>query len=385
MRLIKDIKASGRENFFATTLGGILHRNCMARRRYQFTTATPRLLLETLAIGIMLLGIVGLLTMGRSPGEVVVTLGLFGVVAFRLMPSLNRLTGYASNLRAGSAMVGTIHADIQKVRALPGAGAVFAEPDPLSLPLHETLKVENVSYRYPGAERPALAGIDMTVRRGQSVALVGASGAGKTTLADVLLGLLEPDIGNILADGVAIRSHLRRWQRSIGYVPQDVFLLDGTIRSNVAFGIRDEEIDDERVMKAIRLAQLEKLVEGMPQGLHTVVGEKNALSGGQRQRIGIARALYNDPDVLVMDEATSALDAETEHLITQAIESLHGDKTLFIIAHRLSTVRRCDLIFLMHQGMIEDVGSFNELVERHPRFANMVKLMGMEDRGRGRA
>ncbi|NFV78559.1 ABC transporter ATP-binding protein [Magnetospirillum aberrantis] len=375
-RLIKDIKAGGHEGYFATVLKRVLVRNCMARRRYQFATSLPRLMLETLAIAVMLLGVVGLLLLGRSPGDVLVTLGLFGVVAFRLMPSLNRLAGYASNLRVGRSALLTIHSDLT-ASEVGSAERVGATQD---AHLTDALSLKDVHFRYAGADQDALSGVGLTIRRGASVALVGPSGAGKTTLVDLLLGLIDPTQGDILIDGRSVLGLSGRWRRNVGYVPQEVFLMDGTLRANIALGLAPEEVDEDRLAQAIALSQLGDVVSALPAGLDTLLGEGAAnLSGGQRQRVGIARALYHDPDILIMDEATSALDAGTEDLITRAIESLHGDKTLIIVAHRLSTVKRCNVIHFMRDGRIEDSGDFGELSARHPGFAHMVKLMGLTD------
>mgnify|MGYP003858132125 CR=1 FL=1 len=210
-----------------------------------------------------------------------------------------------------------------------------------------------------------LKGIDLNVQPGEVIAIIGKSGSGKSTLVDILLGLLEPTSGRVLVDDVDIRDNLRGWQDQIGYVPQSIFLTDDTLRRNVAFGLPKDQIDHDAVKSAIRSAQLEDFVASLPDGLDTIVGERGVrLSGGQRQRIGIARALYNNPDVLVLDEATSSLDTETEHGVMQAVQALQGEKTVIIVAHRLSTVEYCDRLYRLESSRIVDEGTFEEVMNR---------------------
>ncbi len=243
------------------------------------------------------------------------------------------------------------------------------------MPLTDELLVDDVSYTYPGGMAAVLSGVDLAIPAGASVALVGGSGAGKTTLVDVILGLHPPAEGRVLVDGTSIDEDLAAWQRSIGFVPQDVYLLDDTLRANIAFGEPDELIDDERVRSSIRLAQLEEHVATLPEGLETRVGERGTrLSGGQRQRLGIARALYRQPTVLVLDEATSALDNETERRVTDVIRALHGAVTVIVVAHRLSTVMNCDQIVFLEAGRISATGSFDEVRRQSEAFDHLVEL-----------
>jgi ATP-binding cassette subfamily C protein len=236
------------------------------------------------------------------------------------------------------------------------------------------IALENVSYTYPGAPLPALCDVSMTIRRGESVGFVGPTGAGKSTLVDVVIGLLPPSTGRVAIDGVELTAErARAWRRRLGYVPQSIFLLDDTIRRNVALGIPAAEIDEAKVRQAVQLAQLGDFVAGLPEGLDTTVGERGVrLSGGERQRIGIARALYHDPDVLVFDEATSALDGVTETAIASAIRALEGRKTVLMIAHRLTTVRNCDRIALIVSGRLADCGTFDELLAAREDFRRLV-------------
>ena len=241
------------------------------------------------------------------------------------------------------------------------------------------LSIEGVSFRYPGTEHDVLDDIDARIPAGSSVALVGSSGAGKSTLADVLMGLHGPTAGRVAVDDVDITTDIISWQRSIGMVPQDVYILDASLRANVAFGDAPDAVDESRLSAALTRAQLDDLIRDLPDGIDTIVGERGGrLSGGQRQRIGIARALYLEPSVLVMDEATSALDSETERRITDTIESLHGQMTVIVIAHRLSTVRKCDLLLYLEQGRIACAGTFESVAAESPGFARLVRLGSLE-------
>src|SRR6185503_9486015 len=234
--------------------------------------------------------------------------------------------------------------------------------------------LERVSYGYEGEPEPVLTDVDLTIARGESIGIVGPSGAGKITLVDLLLGLLTPTKGRITVDGRDIAGALRSWQRHLGYVAQEPFVLDDTIRRNVAFGVADGEVDDRRVATALRLAQLGDFVRGLPGGLDTMLGERGTrLSGGQRQRVAIARALYHEPEVLVFDEATSALDTPTERELIAALEALHGVKTLVVIAHRLTTVRHCDRIAVLRDGRLAAVGSYEELLAGDAGFRAMAR------------
>ena len=222
------------------------------------------------------------------------------------------------------------------------------------LTIKEKIELKDIVYKYPNTEVLIFDHADMEIPIGKSVGIVGTSGAGKTTVVDILLGLLQLQSGEILADGVEVRDHYQSWLKNIGYIPQTIFMIDSTIRKNVAFGYADEDIDDEKVWRALKEAQLDEFVRGLPEGLDTGIGERGIrLSGGQRQRIGIARALFEDPEVLVLDEATSALDNETEAAIMDSINRLHGRKTLIIIAHRLQTIEKCDMVYRVENGKVD--------------------------------
>jgi ABC-type multidrug transport system fused ATPase/permease subunit len=309
----------------------------------------PRLWLELLAVvGLATLAIT-MLAQGREAAAIVPTLALFAVAAFRLLPAVDRVLYAAQGLRFRAPAVATLHQEL----ALPDAAPTPRRGAPT--PFRSEIRLSGVSFTYPDAAAPALRGVDIAVAKGEAVGFIGASGSGKSTLVDVILGLLAPQAGQVAVDGRAIQEDLRAWQDQVGYVPQSIYLTDDSLRRNVAFGIPAGEIDDTRVARALRAAQLDEFVAGLPRGAETVVGERGVrLSGGQRQRIGIARALYHDPDVLVLDEATSALDLATEHGVMQAVAALQGAKTILIVAHRLSTVAGCQRLYRLDAGRVAE-------------------------------
>ena len=275
---------------------------------------------------------------------------------------------YVSELRYSRAWIDDLRNDLA---ALPPAAPAPGGDEPIRFT--RAVALEGVSYTYAGEPEPVLLDVDLAIARGESIGIVGPSGAGKSTLVDLLLGLLAPTTGRITVDGRDIAGALRSWQRHLGYVAQEPFVLDDTIRRNVAFGVADGEIDERRVTAALRLAQLGDFVAGLPAGLDTMLGERGTrLSGGQRQRVAIARALYDEPEVLVFDEATSALDTPTERELIAALEALRGVKTLIVIAHRLTTVRHCDRLAVLRDGRLAAVGPYDELLARDAGFRAMV-------------
>ncbi|MDH5642832.1 MAG: ABC transporter ATP-binding protein/permease [Gemmatimonadota bacterium] len=317
----------------------------------------PRLWLEVLAVSGLAILVMSMLWQHHALEAVLPTLGLFAASAFRLMPSVNRALSAVQSLRYGLPAIDVLHKELG-LGILPAVDAQGS-----AVAFHGVLEIHRVTYAYPGSEEPALKDISLAIHRGESVGFVGASGAGKSTLVDMLLGLLTPSAGDIRVDGKDIHGNLRSWQDQIGYVPQSIFLTDDTLRRNVAFGLPNDQIDDAAVQRAVRAAQLEELVCGLPNGLETIVGERGVrLSGGQRQRIGIARALYHDPSVLVLDEATSALDTVTEEGVMQAVRALQGTKTVVIVAHRLSTVAHCDRLYRLQGGKLAEEGTVNSML-----------------------
>ena len=332
----------------------------------------PRHILEAVAFGGML-AIVLVLMAARNGdlGEVLPVAGLFALAGSRLGPALQQVFQTLSTIRFNRPTLDVVHADLLK------AGDPVFPPPPAPLPLRRSLALRGVRYAYPAAERGALDGLSLEIPAGATVGLVGGTGAGKTTAVDVMLGLLGPQEGVLEVDGRAIEDEAARraWRRSIGYVPQQIFLIDASVAENVAFGVPPERIDRAAVERAARAAELHDFVVGeMPRGYDTEVGDRGVrLSGGQRQRIGIARALYHDPDVLILDEATSALDTVTERAVMAAVARLGGKKTIVMIAHRLSTVKGCDTIFLLEKGRVAASGTYDELLERSAAFRAMAE------------
>ncbi|MGI8509596.1 MAG: ABC transporter ATP-binding protein [Gemmatimonadaceae bacterium] len=364
---IKETKVLGREAFFLDAYGRSVREWVHATSMLQMANDFPRYLIETIAMCGMAVATIVMVASGRDLQSILPRIALFAVAALRLMPSMNRIVNAATYLRYYGHAVEVVYRDIADsgVEESHGTGGRVA--------LTDAIELYDVTYKYPDANRPSVSDVSLTIPRGASVGFVGASGAGKTTVIDVILGLLRPTSGAVLVDGVDIDVSVRDWQRSIGYIPQTIYLSDDTLRRNVAFGLEDSDIDDAAVWRALAAAQLDVLVRSLPLGLDTFVGERGVrISGGQRQRVGIARALYHDPDVLVMDEATAALDHRTEREITDVLHELHGAKTMIIIAHRLSTVRRCDTLFVMADGEVVEKGAYDDLVQSSAVFQGMV-------------
>jgi len=356
---IKEVKIAGRETFFEARLRATRRALSRVKQRRSMFAHSLRLGTETVLI-VAMLGVVLLVTMrGSSGSDTVAILALFAYVGFRIVPSVNRImlnAGYAREARA------FVSGAIANFKALRSPGPRAGVPEPV-VEFTKSLSCDDVSFAYEDGAPPALSHVNMTVRIGESVGIVGETGSGKSTLVDILLGLLRPTSGHVLIDGSNLAGRERAWQRLVGYVPQDPYLLDDTVRRNVAFGLADSSIDEQRLARAVSLAQLDEVVRQLPQGLDTTLGEDGArLSGGQRQRVAIARALYADPAVLVFDEATAALDHQTEREVTSAIASLHGTRTMIVIAHRLSTVENCDRLILLQQGRVAATGTYNELL-----------------------
>ena len=373
---IRDVKLLHAEKYLAGKVEGV----AIAIAGYACWQTTsiqiPRLLIETVIV-IGFLGVVlVLLSTEQSPDDVISTLGLFGMAALRVMPSLNRFLTGATAVRQRAAYIAAIHDAL-----LEAEGSVFPSQlleNHASLPFKKDIRLEEIGYTYPDGEHHALHGISLTIPKGKSVGFVGSSGAGKSTLMDIVLGLLTPESGRLLIDGRNVSKNLSGWHHHIGYVPQQVFLLDDTVRRNIALGIEDDYIDIDRLRETVRLARLEDVIAGLPDGLETMLGEHGTrLSGGQRQRVAIARALYHNPDVLVFDEATSALDNETEREISVAIDALRGETTVLIVAHRLNTVRNCEMIVLLRKGEIVTTGTYDELIENSDDFR---RFAAMDDR-----
>ena len=347
---IKEIKIAGRENYFINGYADCGAGYVNAVQKYNLYNSTPRLLIETVAIAGMIGYMLFLMQTGVSIRQVAPSLSVLALAAARLLPSANRINTYTTSIAYFEPFFMNVsdhlQAEIHDEDMMYDEHVYRKRETVEKLPLHREISLENISYKYPNTDVYILKEANLKIPVGKSVGIVGTSGAGKTTIVDVLLGLLAPAEGRILADGVEVRAHYKEWLKNIGYIPQTIFMLDSTIRKNVAFGVPDDEIEEERVWAALKEAQLDTYIRSLPDGLDTSIGERGIrLSGGQRQRIGIARALYEDPEVMVLDEATSALDGETEAAIMESINRLHGKKTLVIIAHRLTTIEKCDLVY----------------------------------------
>ncbi len=370
---IKELMLRGTQEHFVDAYRSESMRGARAMRLQELLGGLPRYLLEILfilAVGLVLFTNMLIAGTAATP-EAVGLLALFVAAGFRVLPSVTGLLGNVASLRFGAGFLEIVHAEVLAARKIESA----AEPRGSPLVFSDELQVDHVSFRYPGATEDALRAVSIMVQRGSSVALVGGSGAGKTTLVDIILGLHDPRDGRVTVDGVDIAGRKRRWQENVGYVPQDVYLLDASLAENVAFDQDASAIDPAELAHAIAQAQLEGMVSALPSGVDTPIGEKGSrLSGGQRQRIGIARALYRRPALLVLDEATSALDNETEHRINDTIRALHGEITLLVVAHRLSTVRHVDQIVFMKDGSVECIGTFDEVRHQSPDFERLVRL-----------
>lgn len=333
----------------------------------------PRYFLEMVTFG-SLIGIVLFLLWDetRDLTDIIPIVGLFSVAGLRMFPAFQQIYHAMIQMRMVTPILDSVHAEIT---ATQSRVKTFGRDSTLVLPFHQELRFDEVRFRYAGARTVALDGLSMTVPANTTIGIVGGSGAGKTTCIDILLGLLQPDAGRITVDGTTLDAQtLQAWQNNIGYVPQSIFLIDDSVAANIAFGTPPEARDHQAVERAARLAELHEFVTGqLPEGYDTMVGERGVrLSGGQRQRIGIARALYHDPDVLIFDEATSALDNLTEKAVIDAVHRLGGQKTVIMIAHRLSTVRSCDIIFMMEAGRVIAQGSYDELLEHNAAFRRMA-------------
>jgi len=363
----RDITVLGRQGFFVDLFRRTRLRIAEARYKRAVLNAVPRVSIEAAVITFIAAFIALSTQIGGGAQRSLPILGLFAYAALRIMPALNQIVSSLNAMRFGGAALDDIEEDL----ALPVLPAVG---DGRRLPFAEELRLENVSFQYDGTDRPTLHAIDLTIRRGESIGIVGPTGAGKSTLLDLIVGMSTPTAGAMTVDEVDLRGREAGWHQNLGLVSQQVFLLDDTLRRNIALGVPDEEIDDGAVREAVQLAQLEEFVASLPNGLETVVGERGArVSGGQRQRVAIARALYRRPNVLIFDEGTSALDNFTEAALIQAIAGLRQGHTIITVAHRLSTVQDYNRVVFMQDGRIQAVGPFQELASRNPAFQRFAR------------
>jgi ABC-type multidrug transport system fused ATPase/permease subunit len=357
---VKDVVIRGKEKVFVDKYHENLAGNATVLQRFVVAQALPRFGLEVLTILGLSVLITSMIIAGNGLASILPVLGLFGASAFRLLPAVSRSINNFQTINVSRPFIDDLYIDLLLSPVSIESHGPFRD-----FKFEGSINASNVSFRYESVIDQALINASIVINKGEAVGLVGTSGSGKSTLVDILLGLLKPDEGHVQIDGIDISSNLREWHNSVGYVPQSIFLIDDTLRANIAFGCYKNEIDEVAIREALKSAQLEDFVASLPEGLDTVVGERGVrLSGGQRQRIGIARALYHRPSVLVLDEATSSLDTETEHGVMQAVQALQGDKTVIIVAHRLSTVEYCDRLYRLDAGRIVDEGTFDEVMNR---------------------
>ena len=364
---VKDIKILHREKYFADSFLAYGKKKMTAVRNNNVLGQFPKYLIETVCIGTVLLVLVFKIYKGEDLNTMIPQLAAFAIAAFKLLPSVSKINNYANLIVFLKPSVDLIYRDIKDTEDVVNyeiadeSGNIIEINDDGSQNkdtcyVADKISINNIVYRYPHTDRDVLNGISFEIPLGKSIGFIGESGSGKSTLADVILGILTPTSGTVMYGNMDVHKHPLKWSKKLAYIPQSIFLCDDTIRNNVAFGIDEDKIDDEKVWKALREAQLEQFVKSQPDGLDSMVGERGVrISGGQRQRIGIARALYDNPEILVLDEATSALDTGTESAVMEAIDKLSGTMTLIIIAHRLTTIKNCDYVYKVENGNIYSV------------------------------
>jgi ATP-binding cassette, subfamily B, bacterial PglK len=354
----KDIKLLGREGYFVRQYN--IHNSGAATmgKNQSVLQSMPKLWLELLAIIGLSSLVLSMLLQGKQIDSIIPILGVFGAAAFRLMPSINRLINTSQVIRYFVPVVNTIYNELTNINNKNKGNLGKGD-----LSFKKNICIDSGVFKYQSSNINVINNVSLCIKKGSTVGFIGGTGSGKSTLIDIILGFLPLMRGCVKVDGVNIDVNVDSWQSKIGYIPQDIYLIDDTLKKNIAFGIDDDLIDNSAIIRAVNLAKLEDFIDNLSDGLETIIGEDGArLSGGQRQRIGIARALYHNPQVLVLDEATSALDVNTEKEVMQAINNLHGDKTIIIIAHRLSTISQCDYVYEIEHGRVIKEGSFSEVV-----------------------
>lgn len=358
---IKEIKVMKREQFFIDSYSDAAIKVAESQRKSSFLTQIPKLFIEAISICAILVVISVMLYSGKDMSEMLPQLSAFAIAAFRIMPSFNRITMYYNAVVFYTPSIDLVYRDLKGNDGKDSTENNVSHDKKIKMKQSDSIKITDISYRYPNTQKYVLDKASFEIPIKKSVAIVGMSGAGKTTFADIVLGLLKPSEGKITVNGINIHENLKEWSKKLGYIPQTIYLCDDTIKNNIAFGIKEDTVDEKKVLTALEKAQLLDFVQSLPDGIHTEIGERGVrLSGGQRQRIGIARAFYNEPEIFVLDEATSALDNDTEAAVMEAINAIKSEKTLIIIAHRLSTIQKCDLIYKVDGGHIYSV-KFTEL------------------------
>jgi len=348
---VKEVKVSGKEQYFVSE-----YRKCgkgyvNAVQKYSLYNNIPKLLIEVACVATMMGYMIFQIAMGVETENMMQTISTLAAAALVLLPAVNRVNNQINSISYFEPFFMGVSDNLQDEISGDKVDMFFATDEDEKLPVEKVIEMKDITYSYPNSDKLIFDHADLTIPVGASVGIVGTSGAGKSTVVDILLGLLETKTGTIYADGKNVKEDYRKWIKNIGYIPQMIFMLDDTIRKNVAFGVPEDKIDEERLWAVLKEAQLDEFIKTLPEGLDTGIGERGIrLSGGQRQRIGIARALYNNPEVLILDEATSALDNDTEAAIMESINRLHGKKTLIIIAHRLQTIEKCDIVYRVENG-----------------------------------
>lgn len=365
---IKEIKLRGLEEPYSSVFAAVAYRFERAKAAVQTISKLPKYALEVFAFGGMLAIALVIFANERGTDQILPLISAYAFAGYRLMPSLQKFFAAFTTIRGNTASLDVVIRELSLESEKRESEAV--EP----LGFERSLVLDQINFAYAETSRPAISGITFQIEKNTTVGIAGPTGCGKTTLVDVILGLLLPQSGELRVDGVGITADNRRaWQRNFGYVPQSIYLSDTTLRSNIAFGVPEAEIDDEQVRFAARLANLADFVETLDEGYETTLGERGVrMSGGQRQRVGIARALYHEPQILVFDEATSALDSQTEQAVMGAIENLMHKKTILMIAHRLSTLRQCDSIVVLKDGYVDAMGRYEQLKNDHPHFTDNI-------------
>ena len=349
---IKEIKILEREAYFTDEFRKYWKKYARGLRIARTISILPKYTVEAVSMAGLLIAVIVKLLFGEADSVYFISqLAAFAVAAMRLMPSVGRINEHASNMLYALPSVELVYHDLVGIEGLSAGNRQERNRD---WRLQREIQVQGVSYHYPNTEELVLDDVSLAVKKGTTVAFIGSTGSGKTTMVDIILGLLTPVKGVVMADDINVHEQAQTFHAQVGYIPQTIYLSDDSIRNNIAFGVREEQIDEEAVREAVEKAQLREFIDSLPHGLDTIVGDRGVrLSGGQRQRIGIARALYHDPEILVLDEATSALDNETESAVMEAIEHLQGMKTMIIIAHRLTTIRNVDVIYEVSDGKVE--------------------------------
>ena len=364
---LKETRIIGCEPYFEAQMNDAARKYAKNMGLASGYANLPRYIVEAVIISFLIVFAFLFVTFNQDGQNLTSIFGIFAIASIRLLPATGNTISCISVIRYNIHSLDSLYAELKEAEQLQKQARIpklaYAAQRQQKLDFNSEIAIDNLVYKYPGAAQNALQQISLKINKGDSIGLIGKSGSGKTTLVDVLMGLLTPESGDITLDGESVYPQLRAWQNLIGYVPQSIFLIDDTLEKNIAFGIPDHLIDHRRLQKALVAAQLNEVVERLPMGLNTVVGERGVLlSGGQRQRVGIARALYHEKEILVFDEATAALDNETESLITDATKALSGSKTIIIIAHRLSTIEHCDRIYQLENGHVLRSGSYAEVV-----------------------